>query len=316
MKRPAAAWVHELAVLEVGGTHVEVSVVDPVLGEVVPGTRCRHPLDSGASKGDLIASLLATASSVELAFGTPWVVAIPGPFDYQHGVGHFQGIGKFEALDGVDLSLVFRQNLTPRPMDVHFVNDAFAFLFGEWCKGAAKGHQRAVGVTLGTGVGSAFLADGDLVNEGAGVPLDGYACNLAYGDVPLEETVSRRAILAAYLGRGGDTSVTDVREIASRARRGDLTAAAVFAQVFQALGNTLAPCLSAFGATVLVVGGSIAGSWDLVGPPLKAGLMAVRPTLATSLEVFQAEHPADSALIGAALYSDRHLGGAQSRHHQ
>jgi glucokinase len=41
-----------------------------------------------------------------------------------------------------------------------FVNDAHAFLLGEAAVGAAAGHHRTVGITLGTRVGSAFLHEG------------------------------------------------------------------------------------------------------------------------------------------------------------
>ncbi|MEK8144748.1 hypothetical protein NKH18_33290 [Streptomyces sp. M10(2022)] len=41
---------------------------------------------------------------------------------------------------------------------------------------------------------------------------------------------------------------------------------------FRALGVAMAPWLTRFQATVLVVGGSIAGSWDLVTAPLREGL--------------------------------------------
>ena len=47
-----------------------------------------------------------------------------------------------------------------------FVNDAEAFGLGEWRAGAARGRRRAVAITLGTGVGSVFVADG-----GAAMPM-------------------------------------------------------------------------------------------------------------------------------------------------
>jgi hypothetical protein len=58
------------------------------------------------------------------------------------------------------------------------------------------------------------------------------------------------------------------------------------------------PCaLARFEASVLVVGGSMAGSWDLVRPPLLGALLRAEPALA-GLAVRRAAHPEDSALIG------------------
>ena len=45
--------------------------------------------------------------------------------------------------------------------EIVFLNDAEAFVLGEWWAGAARGHVPAVGITLGTGLGSAFLDGGE-----------------------------------------------------------------------------------------------------------------------------------------------------------
>jgi glucokinase len=106
---------------------------------------------------------------------------------------------------------------------------------------------------------------------------------------PLEESVSRRAILARYADPGAD-----VREVAARARAGERRARQVLDEAFHGLGGALGPHCRAFGATLLVVGGAMAASWDLVGPALRAGLghtpVAVQPCGLGE----------DAALIGAA----------------
>ena len=56
------------------------------------------------------------------------------------------------------------------PAWIRFLNDAEAFLLGESVAGAARGHAPRVGITLGTGLGSAFLADGEIVRSGPDVP--------------------------------------------------------------------------------------------------------------------------------------------------
>ena len=54
------------------------------------------------------------------------------------------------------------------PEAVRFVNDAQAALLGEVHCGAAVGVSRVMGLTLGTGVGSAFVVDGRIVTTGPG----------------------------------------------------------------------------------------------------------------------------------------------------
>ena len=55
---------------------------------------------------------------------------------------------------------------------MQFLNDADAFGLGEWWTGRQRGARRIVAATLGTGFGSAFLADGRVVH-GPGIPPGG-----------------------------------------------------------------------------------------------------------------------------------------------
>ncbi|NEB80477.1 ROK family protein, partial [Streptomyces sp. SID14478] len=79
----------------------------------------------------------------------------------------------FASLYGADVRADLLGGLRRRPADVVFLNDAHAFLMGEWSAGAARGHTRVVGITLGTGVGSAFLAGGRILDRGPGIPPEG-----------------------------------------------------------------------------------------------------------------------------------------------
>jgi glucokinase len=234
-------------------------------------------------------------------------VAVPGPFDYQTGVARFEGVGKFDALNGVDVGEVLRRELVNRPRTVTFVNDAIAFAAGEWAFGSGRGHERMVGITLGTGVGSGFLDRGSSVGSGPCVPVRGEVYRLMVDDRPLEDTVSRRALLRDYAELRPETPCRDVREMAARARDGDAVANQVLHNAFTRLGLALAPWLSRFGATALVVGGSMSRSWDLVHPSLTAGILA-SPYDVPDLGVFPARDSEGSALLGAgwrAVRGDR-----------
>ncbi|MFW6695065.1 ROK family protein [Streptomyces sp. MAR4 CNX-425] len=302
-----------IPVLEIGGTHVTAALVSPRTAAVT--ARVRRPLDARGSAGDVLGAVLRCARSLPSVPGARWGVAVPGPFDYAKGVALFAGVGKFESLYGTDVRAALLDGLPGSPPDVVFRNDAHAFLAGEWSAGAARGHARAVGITLGTGVGSAFLADGGLRTSGAGVPPEGRLDLARIGGRPLEEVVSRRAILSRYgaaAGAGGGVpgdrapgggaagAGLDVREIAERARAGEERACRVLATAFGALGAELGPRLAAFGATVLVVGGSMAESWDLLAPPLTAALAAEDRPPGAARRPVRALLGEDAALVGAA----------------
>ena len=220
-------------------------------------------------------------------------------------------MGKFDSLNGVNLRARLTRAVDPNARVV-FVNDAEAFGMGEWIAGAAAGHDRAVALTLGTGVGSVFIDGGEVIRDRQDVPPDGSAHLLQIDGHPLEATVSRRAILTRYTELSGDAHLEDdVLGIARRAVE-DETARLVFDDAYRALGEALAPWLARFRATILVLGGSIAGSWNLVAPPLAVGVRTTEPDLAHTLSIVPAALGADAALLGAAAHAGRAADLAQN----
>jgi glucokinase len=282
-----------VAVLEVGGTHVTAAHLD---------TRSWRPdapvvrlaLDSAATARQILETIARAGLALGPARGLAWGVAVPDPFDYAHGVGRFRGVGKFEALDGVDVRAALTRAL-PTPASIRFVNDADAFTLGEARHGTAAGFRRCVGLTLGTGVGSGWVVDGRVVAAGPGIPPGGRLHQLRTGARPLEQVMSRRAIRCRYADATGD-STADVREIADRAGAGEDTARAVLTRALHGLGVTLAPCLREFAAEILVVGGSMAASWALFEPWFRDALGEA----ATGLVIATSPDAELAALRGAA----------------
>ncbi|MGP3776890.1 ROK family protein [Streptomyces sp. SDT5-1] len=286
-----------IPVIEVGGTHVTAGLVDLAAGRV--GRRTHRALDPHGAAGDILGAVCACADALGAPAGATWGMAVPGPFDHERGVGLFAGVGKFEALYGVDVRAALHAGTARPPGDVVFLNDAHAFALGECTAGAARGHSRVVGITLGTGVGSAFVADGRVLDRGPGVPPEGRIDLTTVDGAPLEDSVSRRALVTRY----GEPGI-DVRDIAARARAGERRARNVLDTAFGTLGAVLGPRLTAFDATVLVVGGSMARSWDLIAPALHTGLAKGGVNGPPSARHTRAVRPAalagDAALLGAA----------------
>jgi glucokinase len=275
--------------LDVGGTHVTAATVDVAAAEVIPASRVRTELLSESGRDELLDRIRNTARAALSGNAAAAGVAVPGPFDYARGISLLEH--KLESLFDADLRSELATALTLPPENVRFVNDAEAFLVGEWWAGAAQGHERAVGITIGTGIGSAFLEGGIVVSTGERVPPDGELHRQLFRGAPVEERISRGALLARY----GDESV-DVVEVAQRARGGELRAQEAFAKLASDLAEFLRPWLAAFDPSCLVVGGSIARSWDLLEKglePLEAEVAVVTPP----------EHIDDAPLLGAARHA-------------
>ncbi len=278
-------------VLDIGGTHVTAALVDPSSWRIATSPR-RLDVDSAAGADRILDTFAAAAADLEVAPRARWAVAMPDPFDYERGIGRFHGVAKYESLDGVDVRAGLLNRLPGGPAGIVFCNDADAFTVGEWVAGAAAGTTRAVGLTLGTGVGSGWVDSGSIVDPGT--PPGGRAHRLSVDGVPLEDAMSRRAIRRAYAEATGDRAA-DVREIAERARAGEPAATTALARAVQALGRALAGPLRDFRADVVVVGGSMARSWPLFAPWFRAGAgdVPVPPT--------RVAQDADGApLVGAA----------------
>ncbi|WP_328864194.1 ROK family protein [Streptomyces sp. NBC_00304] len=291
-------------VLEIGGTHVTAAVIDTGARLPVPFSAVRQRVPADAAARELLDAIAAVAHRVDVPEAAHWGVAIPGPFDYATGVGRFRGIGKFESLHGVDVGAELLGRLPGAPSGISFVNDADAFAMGEYRAGAAAGRRRAVCITLGTGVGSSFLADGHPVVEGPDVPPDGRAHRLTVDGLPLEEVVSRRAIRLFYARTAtvpGTGPLPDVHDIAGSARAGDAHALRTVRHCFGALGRALAPWCERFRPDLMVVGGSMTGSWDLVGPAVREGFESWAP--GTAPLTVTAMRPAEAPLIGAAHWA-------------
>ncbi|WP_055563880.1 ROK family protein [Streptomyces atriruber] len=285
-------------VLELGGTHVTAALADPGTATVL--RRVRQPVRARGTAEHVLGALVRCAGELDAPAGQVWGVAVPGPFDHEKGIARFAGVGKFDDLYGIDVRAVLLDAVWPHPGEAVFLNDAHAFLLGEWRAGAARGRHRCVGITLGTGVGSAFMVAGRVRHEGPGVPPQGRVDLVEAGGRPLEESVSRRAILARYAGADASPDVAlnlDVSEVADRARAGERRARRVLDEAFTTLGAVLAPHLRDFEADVLVVGGAMAASWDLLRPALRAGL---RDTPVTLRPAGLGE---DAALVGAAAHA-------------
>ena len=291
-------------VLEIGGSHVASAIVtrsSEASGyEFTVDHVHRISLDPHGDAQSLLGAFISAGDLLPVTGREAWGVAIPGPFDYVKGVGLYTGddVGKFEALGGVDIRAELMRHLPGQPSSVVFVNDAEAFGLGEYMAGAGQGFGRVVCLTLGSGVGSAFIDQGRVVSDGPAVPPGGEAYRIDIHGEPLEDLVSRRAIRRQYAELAGVD--IDLAEMATLARSGDAIAAAVWSRAMHTLGVAVGPWVASFGAQALIIGGAVSDSWDLIAEPIRRGLAAVGDG-AGMVPVIRAASGLSSSFIGAAV---------------
>ena len=283
-------------VFDVGGSHISTAIC--LLPQLSLMQLERTPLPAKASVEAFLDTLTSSAQRVQTHHNPPIgaAIAIAGPFDYSAGISHMRH--KLEYLRGFDLkrALAHRFNWTPNM--VHFLNDAAAFLQGELATGPAQRAQKAIGVTIGTGIGSAFAHRGRLITQGLNVPHHGEIWNLPYNGGIIEDFISTRAIQASYLHQTGRSC--DVKTIASLASH-EPAAQQVFANFGQQLGRILRHITTDFAPDVIVIGGGIAHASHLF-------LAMAQQELGPSTIQLQVSTQLDQApLIGAAVSWFNHV---------
>lgn len=286
----AASIEGPVLVYDVGGSHVSAAVCHADGFRLGPLVAAPHPPEasSGAFVRVLHAIGMQALAGIEPVQGAE--LAVPGPFDFAAGISLMRH--KLPYLYGVDLRGALAASFGWRPGNVRFLLDSAAFLLGEAGAGAARGVHRAVGVTLGTGVGSALAVDGRLVTEGLGVPPGGEIWNLPYEGGIVEDFVSTRAIRDGYQVRTGE--LREVKDLATMAAA-DAEVREVFAEFGRHLGTALSEKLASFAPEVIVLGGAISRSAQLFLPVAQRYLNGMTAELRIS------ELGDDAPLVGAGV---------------
>jgi glucokinase len=277
--------------LDVGGTSVKSALVAP--GGRVIGEPAITSMDSSGEADSILWTFAQIIRTHLVQAQTSNVIGValgfPGPFDYAAGICLIEGVEKFGSIHGVDIRAALQARLSLRDLPILFRNDAEAAVVGEARYGAGRDYQRLIGVTLGTGCGSAFLVDGLPVTSGTGVPPNGWLYPVLFRGIRADDVFSRRG-LEARLQAAGITE-RNVRDAAAVARVGDKGARQVFEGFGADLGTFLNPFAVAFAADAVLVLGRIAGAMDLFGPLLRQAL---------SVPALPGERGPDAALLGAA----------------
>lgn len=277
-----------IAGVDIGGTHITVCLVDKARSEFHRQTYTRIHMDPFLGKEAVIQTW---ARVIQESFGKAQLpvgqigIAMPGPFDYEKGISYIKGLNKYESLYGENVKVLLAQALAILPSQISMINDASAYLLGELHAGAGRGYKNVVGVTLGTGLGSAsfynnMLEDGDL-----------YAT--AYAGGKAEDLVSVNWLLRTYKEKTGER-VAGVKELADKVG-GDTVARQLFEEYGRNLGAVLALRYREQSPEVVIIGGNIAKAWDLFIPAAMASLRAAGQNFALKPALLGE----DAALMGA-----------------
>ena len=153
-------------------------------------------------------------------------------------------------------------------------------------------------ITLGTGFGSAFIADGIPVESGPEVPEYGCVYHLPFGGSIADDHFSTRWFLARYKD-ATTLDIAGVKEMAEVAGK-EIRVLAIFMEFGANMGAFLAPWLLKFHSECLTIGGNISNSYSLFEKPFLQSLK----DHGCSMPVFVSELGELAGITGAARLCD------------
>ncbi|MFL6063644.1 MAG: ROK family protein [Friedmanniella sp.] len=287
--------------VDLGGTLTKVAYAHRD-GTITPAIRLPTVLVDGQVSVPWLAAVLddaAAAGGPEKCVG--FGVVVPGIIDVPRGV-----VRAAPNVGWYDVPLRHRlSELTGRPGTV--AHDVRSGGLAEWRLGAGVGASNLLFLPLGTGIAGAMIVDGRLVD------VDGYAGEIGHITVPAAgelacgcglrgclETVASAAGVARTHARLAERAVLPAEQVAAMARDGDVSARAAFTLAVRALAEALTIYTTLLAPETVVIGGGLAGAFDLIGPPVAAGLEA-RMTFQRRPRLVPAKLGADAGVVGAGL---------------
>jgi len=273
--------------IDIGGTNIVAGTVaedgSELLGLVSEPTFPEQGADAVMTRiVKLTRASMAAARGKDIA-GVG--IGSPGPLDTKTGVVLLTpnlGWTNFPLRDRITQALGL-----PATLD----NDANCAIFGEWWRGAARGANHVVGLTIGTGIGGGIVLGGevyrgasDIAGEIGHMTIDStgrlckcgnYGCLEAYASGP---AIAARAVEG--IRPGADTSLPkyvkgDLAKITAQlvyeaAHDGDEYAQEVVKDTAKFLGAGVASIINIFNPEVVVVCGGVTLAGDRLFEPLRA----------------------------------------------
>lgn len=280
----------QVAVFDLGGTELAASAVDHEVGagpdEVMPVV------------ADQLAQLLTSDLPPVLGVGC----SLPGVVDSERGVSVDTPV--MGGWDGVPLA-PYLADVAEAPL--FLANDADTLARSEYL-GHAREIKDLLVLKASTGIGLGVLADGRIVTGARGGAGDightkvpeaaGRPCRC--GDVGCLETLAAGWALVARLQEEG-RDVGHVRDLVAHALAGDPEAKQLLRESGRQVGELLAVAINLLNPQAVVLGGDMAGAYDVYAAGVRESVYARSSALATrELQFLPSTYGDRAGLVGCA----------------
>ena len=269
--------------IDLGGTKIDIGLVNPQERIV---ERRRIPTNDQDGPQTVVERIAREIAELEKHLPSDERIAAlgictPGPVDFDRGM--VLDPPNIRGLNNTPLRDMLSERLN---IPVSLEHDAKAAGLGDFHYGAGRDAESMVYVVVGTGVGAAIIADGQVyrgehnsAGEFGHMTMDRYGELCACGSRGCVETFMSGPWLArryqqAVMGGGWTSSVEQIQsitgeEVACLAEQGDPLAVKIVVEAGEALGIAIASMAMIVNIDLYVIGGSVYKCGDLFLDPAR-----------------------------------------------
>lgn len=306
--------------VDLGGTNMAAGILDEschmICKKSIRTRKHASPEQVAADMAKLVWSLLEETGiekeQVELlGIGIPGSVTKDGVVEDANNIGFYQ--------------VPFGEMMKNRTgFEVRLVNDARAAAAGEYFVGAGKGCTTFQMLTIGTGIGGAYIVDGKAIvgcNGAAGelghMVIEKYGtlcscgrrgCFEAYASASALQRQIKRAALrekSSLLWQhcGGNSSQLNAKMLFECVEQGDEVSQKLFAKYIEYLAEGVANVINLLQPEVLCIGGGMSEQKEKLLEPLRAAVAEKIYSKHSEVQtkIVAAELGNDAGIVGAAF---------------
>ena len=303
--------------IDLGGTTIKGALVN-AHGEILQETRVDTEQSQSEALLDQILTFARTLNTQAEGRATSIGIGVPGLVNTQ--TNRIEIMPNLPEISDVDLPVLLMQELgLPAAID----NDANVASYAELQAGAAQGKRNVFIVTLGTGIGSGIIINGQIYRGAKGfagefghMTIDPEGIECGCGNIGCLETIAsgpnivRRMRERLFRDRTSSLSTLALprdreltaEDIGIAARKGDEMAQLMLERTGMFLGIALAAVVNLLNVEMIVLGGGVMEAGDLI---LKPTTNEVRrrafPPSFRDCEIVKAQLGPKAGVIGAAL---------------
>ena len=301
--------------IDLGGTNIKGALLDRA-GNILAKDRTATLANAGPEAvAGRISRLIRDLQALAVARGqkvTGIGLGVPGQLDPQNGIVVFSPNLRWHQVPIVD----YLRHNTPLPIFIE--NDGNVAALGEQWRGAGRGSENMVMITIGTGIGGGLIINGRLykgTNGSAGevghmvIDPNGPMCGCGRRGC-LETLTSASAMVRMAreaIDRGLVTDLSrpenlEAKDIVRSGQAGDGVAAEIIDRAAYYLGIGLGNLINLFNPDTIVVGGGVSKAGAILFDPMRRTALAwALKAPAGVVKIVPATLGNDAGCIGAAV---------------